>query len=127
MYYSGTAIDRANMLIKSENDCLYLADWHYESSASPIETKGSCGENLTWSLRENNDLLKIMGSGSMYDYEDGSAPWSGRNFTRVEIYEGITTIGKYAFNRTALTAFTIPNTVTSIGNYARCVPKTEQR
>jgi len=82
---------------------------------------GSCGTNLTWSYY-NNGLLKITGSGEMYDYEDlKDIPWYSirENVTTVSLSNQITKIGDYAFyNFNNLTSITIPNSVTSIGDYA---------
>ena len=62
----------------------------------PVETSGSCGDNLTWSLDLKTGLLTISGSGAMYDYENTDVPW-GTEITEVVLPKGITSIGKSAF------------------------------
>jgi len=62
--------------------------------------------------------LDITGSGNM---TYSSCPWSIYDslITKVNISEGVTSIGEYAFSDfVRLQSITIPNTVTSIGNYA---------
>jgi uncharacterized protein YjdB len=84
-------------------------------------TFGSSGQ-LTWSLV--NGTLTIGGTGAMpyYFYNDFSnCPWY--NFRigimTVDIQNGVTTIGGYAFYECSiLTSITIPNSVTSIGRNA---------
>ncbi|MBP3354171.1 MAG: leucine-rich repeat protein, partial [Bacteroidales bacterium] len=62
--------------------------------------------------------LDITGSGNM---TYSSRPWSMYDslITKVNISEGVTSIGEYAFSSfVRLQSINIPNTVTSIGNYA---------
>ena len=84
-------------------------------------TCGANGNNLTWSLTEDNELI-ISGTGKMATYTGSShAPWyDSRNYIqRVTMENGVTSIGNYAFiNCTSLTSITIPEDITSIGNYA---------
>lgn len=82
---------------------------------------GSCGNNATYTLDTETGLLKIVGKGEMKDYDYyylSFAPWyDKRSFiTKVEISDGITGIGDFAFCEcSALESVTIPNSVTSIG------------
>ncbi len=84
---------------------------------------GAEGDNLTWSLDTETGLLTITGSGKMADYEypGNRAPWYDyrQSITAVSLPEGLTSIGDWAFAFcSALTAVTIPDSVTNIGNYA---------
>ena len=83
---------------------------------------GSCGSNATWTLDTETGLLKIEGTGAMTNYSSGSyVPWSKQRMylTKVEIANGITSLGNYAFyNCMGLTSVTIGNSVTSIGDWA---------
>ncbi len=90
--------------------------------AADVVASGTCGaeddgSNLTWTL-DSEGVLTISGSGDMYDYGFHSAPWYGSR-SRVKsavIAEGVTSIGRYAFDGcTSLTSVTIPSSVTSIG------------
>ena len=85
------------------------------------ETSGTCGENLTWSLDDEGNLI-ISGTGDMYNLMYyGSVPWySNRSKVKtVTITDGVTTISDYAFyNCNSLTSVTIPDSVTTIGNLA---------
>ncbi len=76
---------------------------------------GSCGENLTWVLYDDGELV-ISGSGAM-----NSDPWQNYQtyIKNVVIENGVTSIGFWAFSGyTGLTSITIPDSVTSIGYMA---------
>lgn len=84
-------------------------------------SSGSCGENATWTFR--NNVLTISGTGAMYDYDSCfDTPWS---HYREEIYEvvinsGITQIGRSAFAEfiNLQSAIYVPDSVSIIGDYA---------
>ena len=85
---------------------------------------GSCGENVYWEF-ENNGVLRIWGSGPMWDFDlDENLPvWYaygyGPEIEQVNIESGVTSIGDAAFSYCdTLKSVTIPNTVTDIGNSA---------
>ena len=83
------------------------------------ETKsGACGDNLTWTL-DDSGVLTISGTGKMSNYTRyKGAPW-GKEISRLEIQQGVGSIGMYAFYQCAgLREVTIPDTVVSIGNSA---------
>ena len=84
-------------------------------SASAWAQSGTDG-NISWNLTDG--VLTISGSGDMND--DLPTWYSYRSsITSVEIQDGVTSIGNYAFLRCGnLTSLTIPNSVTIIGNYA---------
>lgn len=93
--------------------CILLSVLPATASAA---TSGTCGTNLNWSL--NGTTLTITGSGKMYDYEWGGAPWYEcvESIEKVVIGSGVTYIGSAAFIECYnLTSVTIPNTVTHIG------------
>ena len=107
-------------------------------------TSGTCGDNLTWSFDESTGTLEISGTGDMANYSWDNRPWenSEDHITTVNICNGVTSIGDYAFYGfdnlakasipygvtkigtdafrycSDLTSATIPNSVTSIGDSA---------
>lgn len=82
---------------------------------------GQCGDNVYYSYDKTTHTLTINGDGPMYsmDMEDYYPWWSFSNdIQHVKIESGVTSIGYSAFCRSGLTSITIPNSVTSIGDYA---------
>ena len=99
--------------------CLVLAVLFLPTTANAAYS-GTCGTNLTWTL-DDAGTLTISGTGAMYDYDWGDAPWYSRRSSvkKVMIADGVTTIGDSAFyDCSSLTSVTIPDSVTTIGRYA---------
>ena len=89
-----------------------------------VVDSGECGRyggNVTWTL-DSDGVLTISGEGEMMDYPTyDSAPWYSQrdNIKDVQILDGVTTIGNFAFAECSnLINVTIPNSVTSIGENA---------
>ena len=88
-----------------------------------IVASGTCGDNLTWKL-DDEGTLTISGKGAMTEWVNSdSAPWKiyyRNTINKVVIQPGVTCIGKNAFSSGCknLTSITIPEGVTSIGRYA---------
>ena len=84
--------------------------------------RGKYGDNLTWEI--NKGVLTISGTGPMAGYGLNESPWwFERDFDRVVIEEGVTTIGQSAFfQQMRIVSVSIPDSVTSIEDYAffRC-------
>ena len=89
-------------------------------SVNAQETSGSCGENATWTYESTT--LTISGTGEMYDYAYGEAPWNAyaETMTSLVIEDGITSIGNNAFaGCEKLNSVQYPASgFTSIGDYA---------
>ena len=92
--------------------------------ASATTYFGTCGANLTWTLDTSTGLLTISGTGAMNNYLIGftsNVPWDSYkgSISSVEISDGITCIGEYAFcGCDKLAHINIPTSITSIGSYA---------
>ena len=89
------------------------------------ETTSTAGGNLTdtitWSI--SGDVLTISGKGAM-PAEGYTFPWQEYSFSKVEIKDGITSIGDRAFIACrSLLSIKIPKSVTSIGDgaFERCI------
>ena len=97
------------------------ANWSdYSSAILPI-SDGKCGDNVNFSYDNSTHTLSIFGSGVMYDYSEGGAPWKDNcsEIKAVVIGKGVASIGNNAFaGCTSLTSITIPTSVTSIGGQA---------
>ncbi len=114
-----------------------IGDHSYEGGQCTVcgklsgDTSGKCGEDLTWTMGEDG-TLSICGTGDMYDYEKlgydysdkkapTDAPWYlySPNIRKVEISDGVTSIGDYAFTDcTNLTDITIPDGIKEIGKWS---------
>ncbi len=66
------------------------------SGANPAE--GECGDSLLWALDEEG-VLTISGSGDMWSFEEGNAPWKDQllEIKTVTIEPGVTGIGGWSF------------------------------
>lgn len=97
------------------------------------EVKSGESGQCTWSLDTETGILTVSAGtegGAMADYQyvDGEsvldsyvdAPWwaDRMNITQVVIKDGVTYIGKLAFNNCRLTDIVVPNSVTKVGEQA---------
>lgn len=84
-----------------------------------VVASGTCGENLTWVLNNENELI-ISGTGAMTDYVE-EAPWADyvEIIKWVVIEDGVTSIGDRAFYgcHQLLTAF-LSEGLTKFGDYS---------
>ena len=85
---------------------------------------GFCGGNLEYTFVTSTGTLTISGTGNMEWYNSYSdIPWYSyrSSIINVEISEGVTSIGRYAFYECiGLTSITIPQSATYIDHYAFC-------
>ena len=94
--------------------------WKEFTNINGVVASGTCGDNLTWKLTEEYELV-IEGTGDMYDYSPETTPWYEyrESIQTITLPEGVTSIGDYVFaDCTNLTSITIPEGVTSIGDWA---------
>ena len=82
---------------------------------------GICGDNLTWELTDEGELI-VEGTGEMHNYSNNSvAPWNSyrSSIKSINIKDGVTSIGSWAFaGCSTLTDVAISESVTTIGNNA---------
>lgn len=117
IYYSGNNVEWYEIPKNTQWDFgIGTYTLHY---GEPNQYSGSCGENLTWMFSPEEHLLTITGTGEMFDWKSDQLPgWHcyAKEIQTVEIKEGVTYIGNYAFyKQTALTAVHIPESVTKLG------------
>lgn len=81
---------------------------------------GSCGANVTWKVDTSTGVLSVTGTGAMNDYTYSTRFW--RNYSdyikSVVVGEGITYIGKCAFDLCPATSVSLPSTLTELGEMA---------
>ncbi len=96
-------------------------------AAADGETSGNCGDGVTWNYDAGTSTLTIDGSGRMSDYSSSeNLPWYQyrADIRSIQINEGVTYIGKYAFynvrsnDYTKLTTISLPEGLTEIAAYA---------
>ena len=91
------------------------------SATKHYTSEGYCGKDIAWDFDEATGILRITGTGDMYDYGPEyytDAPWHDYldKITSVELEGSITGIGDYAFyGLKNIAKISIPDTVTSIG------------
>lgn len=100
-----------------------------ESGTTIAATSGDCGatgneSDVTWSFDKTSGTLTISGTGAMADYTVNDTgddrPWKAyaESITKVQISEGVTSLGKSAFqNLTALRETNIPASITKLGDH----------
>lgn len=99
--------------------CIILATVMIMSFAAvaSASSSGSCGENVKWSI--SGKTLTISGNGDMYDmhyHDDVCKEWSKAGIEKVVIEEGVTSIGREAFDCIkSVTSVTISEGVKTIG------------
>ena len=90
-------------------------------TASANTYSGTCGDNLTWTLNDETGQFVISGTGAMYDWEEGGAPWYACRTGIKYVYadDVLTNIGDYAFFACDyLETVSLPLSVTEIGESA---------
>ncbi|MBQ2779557.1 MAG: leucine-rich repeat protein, partial [Bacteroidaceae bacterium] len=96
-----------------------LADNIYKGNYDEIAI-GKCGDNLSYIYYKIEKNLVITGSGAMYDYTPGTAPWydNRADIQTVEVDSKATTIGNYAFDGCTTLATVTLNSNAAIGTGA---------
>ena len=98
---------------------------HFNSATGDTIDGGQCGDHASWKV-DKAGTLTISGTGDMYDYypddnDYSTSPWGNLDVKKIDVQEGITSIGAYAFcwleNATEVS---LPSTLTTIGQDALC-------
>ncbi|MBR0415167.1 MAG: leucine-rich repeat protein [Clostridia bacterium] len=95
-----------------------------EAAIAALELNDSAqGEQdgMHWQWEKESGLLRISGNGEMPDYTKGTAPWADvlSQTAAIEVGEGITSIGAYAFyGAAAVEGVRLPESLEKIGIYA---------
>lgn len=82
--------------------------------------KGQCGDSLTYYISLEN-VLMLEGSGDMWDFSEGGAPWydHAAKIVSVTYPAGITSIGAFAYEGfDRIRQHMIPDSVTKVGEAA---------
>ena len=120
-YYNGVASQWSQINIGTGNYYLVKNIIFDYNSLRRRQDAGTCGENLTYTLYVDGELV-ISGTGSMDNYTSSSpAPWDANKaiIKTVTVNNGATSIGDYAFNNiSAMEAVTIPESVKTVGTAA---------
>ena len=99
-------------------DISSLTSYASSKKANSFLKEGSCGENLSWQLTANGELI-ISGYGAMKNYHSQNvAPWMeyADYINSICINDGITEIGSQAFRKLInVEHVDIPKSVTKIG------------
>ncbi len=135
------ADDETDSELTDEEDIDDAAFQGEVTTRDEVFLEGKCGDNLQYQVinhyttevngghefTSKKVIMKISGSGEMYDYsKDNLAPWASEwtNVSEITFEEGITSIGDYAFcmairgHVVHSPAIKLPSTVKRVGNYA---------
>ena len=104
-----------NLVLSSDTVASWGTNW---PGAAPLETFELGAGTINFNLNGKKDTLKEVKLGD--GVKDIPDYFLSRctNLETLEIGNGITKIGKHAFEQTAITSITIPDSVTSIGEQA---------
>ena len=102
---------------------LFLLLFVAQNAWCTIVASGDLTSTITWKVEKLSGVSKltVSGTGEMPDYTSFTAvPWADlRNTISIlEIGDGITNLGNYAFNGIAITKVAIPSSCKKIGMYA---------
>ena len=92
---------------------------------SGVSSSGVCGDNLTWTLYNDGEIV-ISGTGKMYDYYSSSSiPWNSlkQNIKKITIKDGVESVGNISFKSCSNAEIAkIPGSVERIGqsSFAYC-------
>lgn len=120
--FDGTNQNNVALWVPSSSVETYKAayGWNWLAWQSLGGFLNTCGNSVICAYE--NGTLSIIGTGAMKDYENRNlTPWFSlyNNITKVEIQEGVTSIGAYTFNSYPyLREVSLPSTLKKYGTYA---------
>lgn len=100
---------------------IFLSKDGYTEDSRVVTETGSCGDNVTWTLYEDGELV-ISGSGETAEYGESynddtikSPFWLNHSIKSIIVKEGVTSIGNYMFHSCDnLEYIHLPDSVTEI-------------
>lgn len=118
----GTADEAAEEIFFEDSEMSDVEDLTTDfSEETEIKSCGEVENTVFWSLDEEG-IFKITGQGAMQNWKtEEEVPWNSRRqeIKKIEIVDGVTSIGSYAFSNCVNTMETqIPESVQEIGEYA---------
>ncbi len=95
----------------------------FNLTAYANEYSGTCGDNVNYNFNKQTGTLTISGKGDMVDYDSSfDTPWYigeySNDITKVDIQNGITHIGSFAFFECNMKNVVLPDSVKTIGKFA---------
>ena len=114
VYCTASAFDEGSAVFKA-----LLADWvsdsGYNGDPENVVCFGRCGEN-TWRYTDRENTEHVIGNGEMWDWE----PWPGVKQSpdfggsRLIIHDGVTSLGKYAFDMQSFDAISFAGSIRKV-------------
>lgn len=120
VYFGGTEERKETININNEDEAnryIISAEWICEGNESDLML---CGNNVSWTISDGG-VLNLSGSGEVFDFSRGGAPWYNRRheISKIYIEEGITVLGNYSFeDMDNLVSISIPESLYGLGFYA---------
>jgi len=100
--------------------CILGDSTHAVETQRSVLDSGVCGDNLTWALYDDGELV-ISGEGEMWDAVLGVSPWQSKTsyIKKIVVEHGVTNVGSRVFEYCHnLQSVSLPDTLISIGAYA---------
>lgn len=121
--FSSYTYDKTKLIVPPDTKAKYQAAEYWKNFQTIEEGTrgGQCGDKAFWTML--NGAVNITGTGAMYEYSNVVAERDWGEVNTVNIGEGITEVGAYAFlDDKIIKKVSFPSTLTAIGKKAfyRC-------
>ena len=93
----------------------------FKTLEARAEFSGICGQEVTWAFDRENGVLTLEGEGRMYDYAAAEClPWYAfrEQITAAVVAEGVTSVGDFAFDGSAVAQIALPWSLKWVGSRA---------